>query len=118
MYKLILIAALIAFTAAASDDAHAEVLNMRSEIRADGFDSGLDISNHIHQASSGDEHGNIHGDFEWDSPEGEHIKIEYVANENGYQPLGDVIPTPHPIPEAILKSIAYNEAHPSKEEHH
>ncbi|XP_037816003.1 larval cuticle protein 2-like [Lucilia sericata] len=118
MYKFILIAALIAFAAADSDDAHAEVTNMKSDVRADGFDSVLDTSNHIHQAASGDEHGNIHGDFEWVSPEGEHIKVSYVADENGYQPVGDVVPTPHPIPEAILKAIAYNEAHPSKEEHH
>ncbi|KNC33636.1 Larval cuticle protein 2 [Lucilia cuprina] len=88
----ILIAALIAFAAADSDDAHAEVTNLKSDVRADGFDSVLDTSNHIHQAASGDEHGNIHGDFEWVSPEGQHVAVKYVADENGYQPSGDLIP--------------------------
>ncbi|KAM7344116.1 larval cuticle protein 2-like, partial [Cochliomyia hominivorax] len=116
-----LIACLVAYVSCApvsDDDVHAEVTNLKSDVRADGFDSVLDTSNHIHEAASGDEHGNIHGDFEWISPEGEHIKVSYVADEHGYQPVGDVVPTPHPIPEAILKSIAYNEAHPQKEEHH
>ncbi|XP_065368327.1 larval cuticle protein 2-like [Calliphora vicina] len=122
MYKFILIAAFVAYVGAAAissdDDVHAEVTNLKSDVRADGFETALDTSNHIHQAASGDEHGNIHGDFEWVSPEGEHIKVTYVADEHGYQPVGDVVPTPHPIPEAILKSIAYNAAHPQKEEIH
>ncbi|XP_065370150.1 larval cuticle protein 2-like [Calliphora vicina] len=119
MFKFFLLAALIACAAAVdSDDVHAEATLLKSDVRADGFDSVLETSNHIHQAASGDEHGNIHGDFNWISPEGEHVDIKYVADEHGYQPVGDVLPTPHPIPEAILKAIAYIQAHPQKEESH
>ncbi|EDW31616.1 GL10864 [Drosophila persimilis] len=78
-----------------SEDVHAEVKSEHSDVRADGFDADLLVSNSIQQASSGDVHGNIHGSFSWISPEGEHVEIKYVADENGYQPVGAVLPTPH-----------------------
>lgn len=101
-----------------AEDAHAEVTLLKSEVRADGFDSALDISNHIHQVASGDVHGNIHGDFSWISPEGEHIEIKYVADENGYQPVGAVIPTPPPIPAEIVKAVEYLKSHHKEDPHH
>ncbi|XP_046810715.1 larval cuticle protein 4-like isoform X2 [Lucilia cuprina] len=119
MFKFFLLAALIACAAAGNpEDEHAEATLLKSDVRADGFDSALETTNHIHQVASGDEHGNIHGDFEWVSPEGEHVAVKYVADENGYQPSSDVLPTPHPIPAAILKAIEYIHAHPPKEEYH
>lgn len=51
------------------------------------------------------------GSFQYTAPEGLGVQISYVADENGYQPSGNVLPTPHPIPEAIVRSIQYNEAH-------
>ncbi|KAM7341854.1 larval cuticle protein 4-like [Cochliomyia hominivorax] len=117
MFKLFLITTLIAFAAAVTDeDVHAEATLLKSDVRADGFDSALETTNHIHQVASGDVHGNIHGDFEWISPEGEHVAVKYVADENGYQPSSDLLPTPPPIPEAILKAIEYIKAHPSHED--
>ncbi|KAM7343865.1 larval cuticle protein 2-like [Cochliomyia hominivorax] len=119
MLKYVLLAALVVCTVAVeSDDVHAEVNLLKSDVRADGFDAALETSNHIHQVSSGDEHGNMHGDFSWISPEGVHVEIKYVADENGYQPVGDLIPTPPPIPEAILKAIEYLKTHAPKEEPH
>lgn len=91
---------------------------MESDVRADGFSYILQTTNDIESKASGDEHGNIQGNFGWISPEGEHIQISYVADEHGYQPSGAVLPTAHPIPEYVLKTIAYNAAHPVKEEYH
>ncbi|KAH8402165.1 hypothetical protein KR009_010262, partial [Drosophila setifemur] len=103
-----------------SEDVHAEVQSRSDDIRADGFDASLQTSNGIQQAASGDVHGNIHGSFSWISPEGEHVDIKYVADENGYQPVGSWIPTPPPIPEAIARAVAWLESHPSAPEpsHH
>ncbi|KAM7342273.1 larval cuticle protein 2-like [Cochliomyia hominivorax] len=116
MFKIFLLAALIACAAAVeSDDFHAQATLLKSDVRPDGFDSALETTNHIHQVASGDVHGNIHGDISWISPEGEHIEIKYVADEHGYQPVGNVI---HPIPEAILKSIEYIKTHAPKDPHH
>lgn len=49
------------------------------------------------------------GGFSYTSPEGQQIRIQYTADENGFQPQGDHLPTPPPIPEAILKSIQQNQ---------
>lgn len=108
--------ALAAAGATVSDEFHAEVKNYESDVRPDGFEYLLDTSNTIHQQASGDEHGNIHGVYEYDSPEGEHIKVSYVADENGYQPDSALLPTPPPVPAAIVKALEYIRAHPPKEE--
>uniref|UniRef100_A0A1B0GBG1 Uncharacterized protein n=1 Tax=Glossina morsitans morsitans TaxID=37546 RepID=A0A1B0GBG1_GLOMM len=120
MYKFYVVAALLACVAAApvDEDVHAEVKELKSDVRADGFDFTLDTTNHIHEQASGDAHGNIHGDFEWVSPEGVHVKVAYVADEEGYHPSSDLLPTPPPVPEAILKALEYLKAHPQKEEPH
>lgn len=52
----------------------------------------------------------VQGSYQYQSPEGP-VQISYVADENGYQPSGNVLPTPPPTPEAILRSIQFNEAH-------
>lgn len=37
--------------------------------------------------------------YSYYSPEGELISVTYTADENGFQPQGDHLPTPPPIPE-------------------
>lgn len=45
------------------------------------------------------------GSYRFVSPEGQNFEITYTADENGYNPQGAHLPTPPPIPEAILKSL-------------
>lgn len=45
------------------------------------------------------------GSYSYPSPDGEIITITYVADENGFQPTGDHIPTPPAIPDQILSSL-------------
>ncbi|XP_073811898.1 larval cuticle protein 2-like [Musca autumnalis] len=123
MLKFLILAALVAYaaaaattTASADDDAHAEVKTMTSDVRPDGFEYTLETSNYIREEAAGDANGNMHGSYEYVSPEGEHVKVTYTADENGYHPSGEWIPTPPPIPEYILKAIEYIKAHPPKEE--
>ncbi|XP_075167449.1 larval cuticle protein 2-like [Haematobia irritans] len=119
MFKFVVLFACVAYTLAAgasNDDVHAEVKDFKADVRADGFDYLLDTTNTIHQQASGDDHGNIHGSYEYVSPEGEHIKVSYVADEHGYQPDSALLPTPPPIPDAILKGLEYIKAHPPKDE--
>ncbi|KAJ2946978.1 hypothetical protein O0L34_g16324 [Tuta absoluta] len=47
------------------------------------------------------------GSFSWTSPEGVPVAISYVADENGYQPQGDAIPTPPPVPPQIARALEY-----------
>lgn len=53
------------------------------------------------------------GTYQYTSPEGVPVQVSYTADENGFQPAGNVLPTPPPVPQAILRSIEYNAAHPS-----
>lgn len=101
--------------APSGDDVHAEVSLLKSDVRPDGFEVALETSNHISEKRSGDEHGNIHGSYEWISPEGEKVQVSYVADENGYQPSSPLLPVPPPIPEAIQRALQYIAAHPSPE---
>ncbi|XP_011184379.2 larval cuticle protein 2 [Zeugodacus cucurbitae] len=101
---------------ASGDEAHAEIKAMHSDVRPDGFEYALETSNGIQSAQSGDANGNIQGDFQWVSPEGEHVQFSYIADENGYQPKSDLLPTPPPIPEYIIRALEYIRTHPPKEE--
>lgn len=53
----------------------------------------------------------IQGKYKYISPEGQEVVVEYVADKDGFRPKGAVLPTPPPIPEAILKSLEYIEKH-------
>ncbi|CAG9831598.1 unnamed protein product [Diabrotica balteata] len=87
-------------------------------VRLDNVNEG-DGSYHFHYETgngiSAQEQGEARGDgtranggFSYTSPEGQQIHISYTADENGFHPEGNAIPTPPPIPEAILKSIQQN----------
>lgn len=56
------------------------------------------------------------GGFSYTSPEGQLIQITYTADEHGFHPQGDHLPTPPPIPEEILKSIEFNKAEAARGE--
>lgn len=56
------------------------------------------------------------GGYSYTSPEGEVIRITYTADENGYNPQGDAIPQPPPIPEAILRALEYIRTHARPEQ--
>ncbi|CAB3229921.1 unnamed protein product [Arctia plantaginis] len=53
------------------------------------------------------------GGFSFHTPDGQHVQLTYTADENGFHPTGSHIPTPPPIPEAILRSLEYNRQNPS-----
>ncbi|XP_037965038.2 pupal cuticle protein 20-like [Plutella xylostella] len=55
------------------------------------------------------------GSFSYRAPDGQQISLTYTADENGFHPAGAHLPTPPPIPEAILKSIEFNKRNPSSE---
>lgn len=92
------------------------ILRQASEINPDGsYSYSYETGNGI----TGEESGSlkdigaeepalqVQGSNQYTDPEGNVISLQYVANENGFQPQGDHIPTPPPIPEAIQRALAY-----------
>ena len=70
---------------------------------------------HLKNAGSENEAMEAIGMFAYTAPDGTPIRLEYIANENGFQPKGDHIPTPPPIPPEILKALEWNAAHPEED---
>jgi len=46
-----------------------------------------------------------HGQYSYQSPEGDTVNVQYTADENGFRATGDHIPTPPAIPEEIQKGL-------------
>jgi len=45
------------------------------------------------------------GSYQYYSPEGQLISLSYIADENGFQPVGDHLPTPPPVPAEIQRAL-------------
>ncbi|KAE8573250.1 endocuticle structural glycoprotein SgAbd-3 [Halyomorpha halys] len=56
----------------------------------------------------GNEAGEVsQGSYSYVGDDGRTYTVEYVADENGYHAVGEHLPQPPPIPEAIRKSLEY-----------
>jgi len=94
------------------------ILRSTNELQADGsyqwsYETGngivaeesgyqKDVTDDAGQPSQGTA---AQGSYSYTSPEGIVITVTYTADENGFQPIGDHLPTPPPIPEAIQRAL-------------
>lgn len=99
------------------NDANAAILRSYSDIQPDGaYEYGYETDNGITMEESGVGGQSVQGSAKWTDNEGNVFELSYIADENGFRPVGAHIPTPPPIPDYILRSIAYNAAHPQVDE--
>jgi Insect cuticle protein len=94
-------------------ESEAQVISQVSDIHPDGsYSNSYETSNGIKASESGVGGERAEGEYSYISPEGIPIRVTYVADENGFQPQGDHLPTPPPVPEAILRALEYIRTHP------
>ncbi|XP_013118832.1 pupal cuticle protein Edg-78E [Stomoxys calcitrans] len=115
MFKFVIVLSALITVAlcAGGDDQSAETLKYVNVVNSDGsYNFEYSSSNGIDFGESGVGASYAKGSYSYTSPEGQPIDLTYTADENGYQPQGDHLPTPPPIPAYILKALAYIESHP------
>ncbi|XP_049876699.1 endocuticle structural glycoprotein SgAbd-3-like [Pectinophora gossypiella] len=92
----------------------AEILKYENEITEDGFHYAYETSDGTKAEQEGrvlpgakPEEGSLQvsGSYSYVGDDGQTYTVTYTADENGFQPQGAHLPTPPPIPEAILKSL-------------
>lgn len=57
----------------------------------------------------------VQGSYQYTADDGTPVRIEYVADENGFQPTGEILPKAPEIPAAIARALEYIEANPKPE---
>lgn len=83
------------------------IVRQTSEVNADGFSYVYELANGQFAEQAGTAEV-VKGSYKYISPDGTPISVEYVADENGFQPTGDFV---HPIPVLIAKSLEYLRTH-------
>ncbi|CAH2984379.1 unnamed protein product [Chilo suppressalis] len=91
----------------AEADRNAVILNYKNVVTPEGFEYSFDTSNGIHMDENGTAIDGVkaEGSYSYTGDDGKVYSIVYTADENGFQPHGDHLPTPPPIPEAIQRLI-------------
>ncbi|EDW46931.1 larval cuticle protein 1 [Drosophila sechellia] len=112
MFMLVVICAVFGLVVAHSPVPHSvgrseDVHSQSDDFRADGFGSSLHIYNGIERTAKADVDGIFKGSIKWVTPEGDHVKVTYGANENGWQAsMPAMTPTLPPIPEAFHSPVS------------
>ncbi|XP_026276122.1 larval cuticle protein 65Ag1-like [Frankliniella occidentalis] len=111
------LSALVALSAAQLQKEPIAIVKLSSDVQPDGgFVYEYETANGIKaeargQPSAAGPEGPaiaVQGQFAYVADDGQTYSVQYVADENGYQPQGAHLPTPPPIPEAILRSLEFN----------
>ncbi|XP_063598403.1 cuticle protein AMP1A-like [Penaeus indicus] len=110
--KTIVLACLIAVAVAAPQLQEREVVLLRDDRIAneDGtFSYALEADNGINTAVEGvvGSAGQINqaGSYTLTLEDGTQAVVTFVANENGFQPQSNILPTPHPLPAHVFELL-------------
>ncbi|XP_046746788.1 endocuticle structural protein SgAbd-6-like [Diprion similis] len=97
------------------------ILSQSQSIEPDGsFKSEFKTANGISEQvegmikkiADGSEVTVVRGSVSWVDADGSTKTFTYVADENGYQPEGDFLPTTPPVPLPIARAIEWAKTHP------
>ncbi|XP_066250404.1 endocuticle structural glycoprotein SgAbd-2-like [Euwallacea similis] len=91
---------------------HIPILKFAAENEEEGtYRYNYESASGISAEEQGDARGDgtkSHGSYSYTGSDGQQFSITYTADENGFVPHGSHLPTPPPIPEAILKALQEN----------
>ncbi|KAK2716201.1 pupal cuticle protein 20-like [Artemia franciscana] len=115
MKVLVVLAAFLAITYAAPQDvAPVQIVEQEQEVNGDGsYSFSFKTEDGVSRSESGvikqlpgDEDGeegvSQQGSYSYTAPDGQVITLTFTADENGFNPTGDHLPTPHP---EILRAL-------------
>lgn len=106
----------VAYAAPSEYDAVAQVRSFKSDVKEDGtYSYQYDTTNGIAVQESGAGGHYASGSAAYYAPDGQLIQLVYTADESGFHPSGEHLPTPPPVPAAILKALEYIRTHPNQE---
>ncbi|KAI4465718.1 cuticle protein [Holotrichia oblita] len=129
---IVFFASAIALAAAASlptpapPGKHVAILKQVSEIDPEGSyqysfeaENGISVEEAGHTSANAENAVVASGNFKYTGPDGVPYSVQYVADENGFQPQAahlPVAPTPPPIPAYIARALDWIAAHPAPPE--
>lgn len=102
LFQAIAIFAIMAIVAARpTEDEPIPIVRQSSDILPDGSfthsyetGNGISVSESGHIESVGEDQALVvEGSYGYTSPEGQPIELKYVADENGYRPISDSLPS-------------------------
>lgn len=91
----------------ADSERNAVILDYENVITPDKYSYSFDTSNGVHMDESATIVNGVKaiGSYSYTGDDGKVYSVVYSADENGFQPRGDHLPIPPPIPETIQKVI-------------
>ncbi|CAF4877245.1 unnamed protein product [Pieris macdunnoughi] len=94
----------------AAFERNAAILRQDNVNNGDSYSFAFETENGIAAEESGVATNGVEaqGGFSYIGDDGKQYSIRYTADQNGFQPQGDHLPTPPPIPEEILKALEQN----------
>ncbi|XP_072942542.1 uncharacterized protein [Epargyreus clarus] len=94
----------------ASRDRTSNTVKYENDVNPDSFNYAFETDNGIIAEENGVEVNGVkaQGGYSYTGDDGQVYSVTYTADAGGYQPKGDHLPTPPPIPQEILKSLEQN----------
>ncbi|XP_072943008.1 uncharacterized protein [Epargyreus clarus] len=94
----------------AAYERNAAILRQYNQNDGDTFAYAFEAENGIYAEENGVATNGVEaqGGYTYTGDDGQIYSIRYTADQNGFVPQGDHLPTPPPIPEEILKALEQN----------
>lgn len=94
----------------------ATIVKLDQLLNPDGsYSFSYETSNGIQASESSPDGAAATGEFSYTAPEGDKIRLAYVADQGGFQPQGAHLPVEPPAPEHVIKGLEDIRANPPKD---